>query len=187
TSFPSFTSLTSAHSSPPCPQAQPLHLSFRTTLEHHFPRNSFPSPGFLPVFGPEESSPARGGKTEVLSADNLKFSEARPLPRRVTMKSYLSRLTLGVASAALMLFSVGCGGGSSSSGGNPPPQQQTGTVNMLISDASTEDWATIGVKVISITLTPQGGGNDVTLYTAPSPAPTVNLLQLDQLSEILGN
>jgi len=60
-------------------------------------------------------------------------------------------------------------------------------VNLLISDASTEDWATIGVKVISITLTPQGGGNDVTLYTAPSPAPTVNLLQLDQLSEILGN
>ncbi|MGB8493664.1 MAG: DUF4382 domain-containing protein [Candidatus Acidiferrum sp.] len=103
------------------------------------------------------------------------------------MKSYFSRLTLGVASAALMLFSVGCGSYSGGGGGynNPPPQN--GTVNLLLSDASTEDWATIGVKVISITLTPQGGGSDVTLYTAPSPTPWINLLQLDQLSEILGN
>lgn len=103
------------------------------------------------------------------------------------MKSYFSRLTLGVASAALMLFSVGCGSGSSGGGGNPNPQPQNGTVNLLLSDASTEDWATIGVKVLSISLTPQGGGSDVTVYTAPSPAPYVNLLQLDQLSEIIGN
>jgi hypothetical protein len=104
------------------------------------------------------------------------------------MKSYVSRLTLGVPSAALMLFFVGCGSGSSGGGGgNPNPQPQNGTVNLLLSDASTEDWATIGVKVISISLTPQGGGSDVTLYTAPSPTPCINLLQLDQLSEILGN
>jgi hypothetical protein len=101
------------------------------------------------------------------------------------MKCYFSRLTLGMASVALMLFSVGCGSSSSSS--NPNPQPQNGTVNLLISDASTEDWATIGVKVLSISLTPQGGGSDVPLYTAPSPAPYVNLLQLDQLSEIIGN
>ena len=102
------------------------------------------------------------------------------------MKCYFSRLTLGMASVALMLFSVGCGSSSSSSS-NPNPQPQNGTVNLLISDASTEDWATIGVKVLSISLTPQGGGSDVPLYTAPSPAPYVNLLQLDQLSEIIGN
>ncbi len=58
---------------------------------------------------------------------------------------------------------------------------------MLISDASTEDWATIGVKVLSIALVPQGGGSNVTVYTAPSPAPTVNLAELDQIAEILGN
>ncbi len=104
------------------------------------------------------------------------------------MKSYFSRLTLGMASAALMLFSVGCGSSSPSSAGSGPiPGPQNGTVNLLISDASTEDWATIGVRVLSVTLTPQGGGNDVTLYTAPSPAPWINLLQLDQLSEIIGN
>ncbi len=104
------------------------------------------------------------------------------------MKSYFSRLTLGMASAALKIFAVGCGSGSpSSAGGGPIPGPQNGTVNLLLSDASTEDWATIGVKVISVTLTPQGGGNEVTLYTAPSPAPWINLLQLDQLSEIIGN
>jgi hypothetical protein len=57
----------------------------------------------------------------------------------------------------------------------------------MLSDASTEDWATIGVKVLSIALVPQGGGAHVVVYTAPSPAPMVNLVQLDQLAEILGN
>jgi len=102
------------------------------------------------------------------------------------MKSHLSRVVFGVFSAALMIFSMGCSSGSSSSS-NPPPPPQNGTVSMLISDAPTEDWATIGVKVLSISLTPQGGGSDITVYTAPNPAPYVNLLQLDQLNEILGN
>ena len=103
------------------------------------------------------------------------------------MKSSISRLTLGLASAALMLFSVGCGSSSSSTNTIPPPQAQNGTVNLLISDASTEDWATIGVRVLSVSLTPQGGGSDYTIYTAPNPAPFTNLLQLDQLSELIGN
>jgi hypothetical protein len=58
---------------------------------------------------------------------------------------------------------------------------------MIISDASAEDWATIGVKVLGIALIPQGGGANVTVYTAPDPAPFINLVQLDQLGEILGN
>jgi hypothetical protein len=29
---------------------------------------------------------------------------------------------------------------------------------------------------------PQGGGSDVTVYTAPATAPTVNLEQLDQIA-----
>lgn len=102
------------------------------------------------------------------------------------MKSYYSRLVLGVASAALMLFSMGCSSGSSNSS-NPAPEAQNGTVNVIIRDTSTEDWATIGVRVLSISLTPQGGGSDVNVYTAPNPPPYVNLLQLDQLDEILGN
>jgi hypothetical protein len=57
----------------------------------------------------------------------------------------------------------------------------------MVSDDSAEDWATIGVKVLSIALIPQGGGSAVTVYTAPTPAPVVNLEELDQLAEILGN
>jgi Domain of unknown function (DUF4382) len=106
------------------------------------------------------------------------------------MKSLYSRMVLGAASAGLMFYSMGCSSGSvnsSSGSGGSAPQAQNGTVSMIVSDAPTEDWATIGVKVLSIALAPQGGGSAVTVYTAPSPAPTINLLQLDQLSEILGN
>ena len=58
---------------------------------------------------------------------------------------------------------------------------------MLVSDDPAEDWAAVDVKVLSIALVPQGGGTPVTVYTATSPAPSVNLVQLDQLGEILGN
>jgi hypothetical protein len=81
-----------------------------------------------------------------------------------------------------------CGGGNAaSSSSNSQTAVQAGTVNMVLSDASTEDWALIGVKVLSVSLTPQGGGTPVTIYTAPSPAPSINLVQLDQLGEIIGN
>ena len=103
------------------------------------------------------------------------------------MRSVYSRMVLGAASAALMLFSMGCSSGSSPDPSSPTPQAQTGTVNLIVSDAPTEDWAVIGVKVLSIALTPQSGGSPVTVYTAPNPAPYINLLQLDQLNEILGN
>jgi len=53
-------------------------------------------------------------------------------------------------------------------------------------DGSTEDWATIGVKVVSISLTPQGGGSPLTVFTAPTPAPMINLVQLDQLGKFSG-
>src|ERR1017187_837140 len=104
------------------------------------------------------------------------------------MRSKLLHLVLGLAIAATPLLSIGCGGGStSSSGSTQTPGVQTGNVSMMISDASAEDWATIGVKILAISLVPQGGGSPVSVYTAPNPAPVINLAQLDQLSEILGN
>jgi Domain of unknown function (DUF4382) len=99
------------------------------------------------------------------------------------------RLLLGAAGLSLLALSLACSGGSSSTGTNtaPPP---SGTVAASFSDASSEDWAQIGVRVMGITLTPQGGGTPVTIYTAPStatePAPLLNLVQLDQLSELIG-
>ncbi|MGB7728750.1 MAG: DUF4382 domain-containing protein [Candidatus Acidiferrum sp.] len=104
------------------------------------------------------------------------------------MKCLYSRVMLGAAAAAVTLFSLGCSSGSSSTGSPVgPTAPQNGTVSLIVSDSPTEDWATIGVKVLSIALTPQGGGTPVTVYTAASSAPCINLLQLDQLNEILGN
>jgi len=97
----------------------------------------------------------------------------------------LSAGLLSAAVAAALL--AGCGGGSNGATTPMRPTAQTGTVSMLVSDASSEDWATIGVKVLSIELVPQGGGSHVTVYTAPAAAPMLNLAQLDQIAEILGS
>jgi hypothetical protein len=90
-------------------------------------------------------------------------------------------LSASVAAAVL----AACGGSGSGSAPTLSTPQST-NIPLVLSDASTEDWATIGVKVLSIALVPQGGGN-VVVYTAPSPAPMINLAQLDQIGEILGN
>jgi hypothetical protein len=107
------------------------------------------------------------------------------------MRSTLFRIISGVIVFAAPCFLAACGGAGSTSStpgtGSQTPAVQNGTVNMMVSDASTEDWATIGVKILSISLVPQGGGAPVNVYTAPNPAPIVNLVQLDQLAEILGN
>jgi len=96
------------------------------------------------------------------------------------------RLILGFIMAAVPVFLVGCGSGSGTSISGLGTQD--GSVNLMVSDASTEDWSTIGVKILSISLIPQGGGSSVSVYTAAeSSAPMINLAQLDQLGEILGN
>jgi hypothetical protein len=100
----------------------------------------------------------------------------------VSNKSRL--LTISIASAVL----AACGGGGG--GGNMntiPPSQQNSTVSMLVSDASTEDWSTIGVEILSVALVPQGGGANVTVYSAPTPVPMTNLAQLDSIADILGS
>ena len=89
----------------------------------------------------------------------------------------------------MMVLSTGCGSANSATTPTPTqtptPTPQNGTVSVIVTDASTDDRATIGVRVLSIALTPQGGGTPVTVYAAPNP--TINLLQLDQLGEVLGN
>lgn len=81
-----------------------------------------------------------------------------------------------------------CGGASSSAPTVLPSQQrESAPMALLVSDASSGDWATIGVKILAIALEPQGGGSAVTVYTAPATPPMLNLEQLDQISELLGN
>jgi hypothetical protein len=99
-----------------------------------------------------------------------------------------------VACGALAIAVAACGGGgnsdmssmsASSSGSNSTTQ--SGNVPLVVSDASSDDWALVGVQVLSIALVPQDGGANVTVFTASSPAPYLNLEQLDDLGEILGN
>lgn len=94
---------------------------------------------------------------------------------------------VGVAAALL----AACGGSGSSGGSiaaaNAAAAPQAVKVPLLISDASSDDWATIGIKVLSIALVPQAGGGNVTVYSAPNPAPVVNLIALDRIGELLGN
>ena len=95
---------------------------------------------------------------------------------------------LTCAGLSILAFSLACGSGPNSSlPPTPAPASNNGHVAMSLSDASTEDWAVIGVKVLSITLTPTGGGTATTIFTAPATPAMVNLVQLDQLSEVLGS
>jgi hypothetical protein len=82
-----------------------------------------------------------------------------------------------------------CGGGGSSmdSSNNNPPPTQTANMKLIVSDASSEDWATVGVKILSVALLPQDGSAPVAVYTAPNPVPVTNLVELDDLGDIIGN
>ena len=80
------------------------------------------------------------------------------------MNRRVSRLMLGLVITAIPLFTIGCG----STNNNPGHNNRTGSVNTMMSDASTEDWATIGVKVLSISLTPAAAGALVA-YHRPDP------------------
>ncbi len=86
---------------------------------------------------------------------------------------------------ALTAGLAACGGGDGSA--SSMMATSYGSVPVMISDASSEDWAMIGVRVQSIALLPQGGGSAVTVWTAPAGSTYVNLEQLDQIGELLGN
>jgi hypothetical protein len=98
------------------------------------------------------------------------------MQRNLIRAAVCGTLTAGLAA---------CGGGDGSSASTVATSY--GSVPVMISDASSEDWAMIGVRVQSIALLPQGGGSAVTVWTAPAGATYVNLEQLDQIGELLGN
>jgi len=108
-----------------------------------------------------------------------------------TLSTMLRSTACAAVTSAMALALVACGGGgsdtsmmTSSSGG---ATMQTGRVPLIVSDASSDDWALVGVRLISVALVPQGGGSNVTVFTASADAPYLNLEQLDNLGEILGN
>jgi hypothetical protein len=105
------------------------------------------------------------------------------MQRNMLRRALCCALVTGLAASF-----TGCGGGGDTGSTSPNPSSMpAGTMSLMVSDASSDDWATIGVRVLSIALVPQGRGDPVTVWNAPAPAPFVNLEQLDQLGEILGN
>jgi Domain of unknown function (DUF4382) len=107
------------------------------------------------------------------------------MQRIMLRRAIHSAVVMGLA--ALAACGGGGSGGSGDSTSSMPPPQSMAAMPLMLSDASSDDWACVGVRVLSIALIPQGGGSNVTVYTAASPAPYVNLEQLDQLAELLGN
>jgi hypothetical protein len=102
----------------------------------------------------------------------------------------MNRKLLRAAVYAALISSLSACGGGGSSGMDPTsntPPTQTNSMPVLIGDASSDDWATVGVRILSIALIPQGGGTPVTVYTGGTTAPMVNLEELDQIGELLGN
>jgi hypothetical protein len=97
-----------------------------------------------------------------------------------------TRLIHAAVCGALAASLAACGGGSSGSSASSTATS-FGSVPVVVSDASSEDWATIGVQVQSIALLPQGGGSAITVWTAPAGTTYINLEQLDQIGELLGN
>jgi len=96
--------------------------------------------------------------------------------------SHASQLLRAAIGATLVASLAACGGG----GGGASSTTAVGiahSVPLLIRDAADQDWASVGVKVLSITLTQQGGGT-VSVYAPTTPA-AVNLAQLDQVSDLL--
>jgi uncharacterized protein DUF4382 len=107
----------------------------------------------------------------------------RIMLRRAIHSAVLAGLTAGVAACG----GGGGGGSANTTSAMPPPAQAMATMPLTLTDASSDDWACVGVRILSIALIPQGGGSAVNVYTAPTPAPYVNVELLDQLGEILGN
>jgi Domain of unknown function (DUF4382) len=103
------------------------------------------------------------------------------------MKLTMLRYAICAALAATVAACGGGGGSDLSSMSSSGATTQSASMPLVVSDASSDDWALVGVKILSIALVPQGGGDNVTVFTAASSAPYLNLEQLDNIGEILGN
>ena len=100
------------------------------------------------------------------------------------MNSRTTRVRVGLL-AIIPLLLMGCSGNNSTSS-NTPSSSSSGQMSTMISDTPTNDWAEVGVKVLSIALKPKGGGTPVVVYN-PNPAAMINLIELDQIAEILNS
>jgi hypothetical protein len=104
------------------------------------------------------------------------------MERIMLRRALLSALVTGLTA----VLSACGGGGSASSGNSSPPPPQTANLQLLVSDAASDDWATIGVQLQSVALVPSDGSGNVTIWTASTATP-LNLVELDNLADIIGS
>jgi hypothetical protein len=106
------------------------------------------------------------------------------------MKNHsLLRALRGALGGALIVSLAACGGGGSdmsSSTSTSSTTPSSAQMSVMMSDASTDDWSLIGVKIQSIALVAQSGAMAVSVYSPAQPV-MVNLVQLDNIRDILGN
>ena len=95
--------------------------------------------------------------------------------------------SLASTSVASNTNAVDTTGAASSSAGTTPvvtPPTPGPTPLVLTADAASRDWAQVAIRVLNVTLTPQGG-NPVSIYTASPSTPAINLEQLDHIGQLL--
>jgi len=100
-----------------------------------------------------------------------------------------SHLTiLAIASVSSLALILACGGHGTDT---PTGSATTGTapVSFLVTDAPTDSWSNIGVIIRKAVLIPVGGkvSDGVTVYDGTGDAVTLNLVDLDELTELLGS
>jgi hypothetical protein len=108
------------------------------------------------------------------------------MQRIMSWRAVCSALVIGLT-ASLGACSGGGGGSSAGSGASSAATAQNANMHLLVSDASSDDWATIGVQLLSVALIPQGGGSNVTVWSAGATPVPFNLVQLDNLSDVIGS
>jgi hypothetical protein len=104
-----------------------------------------------------------------------------------TASSVPSSVSASAASAPTAPGTADTAGTTGSSNGSTPAPATNSQVSVplvLSSDAS-RNWAKASVRILGVSLTAQGGGTPVTIYTAPAGAPAVNLEQLDHINQLL--
>lgn len=96
------------------------------------------------------------------------------------------RLALGLGALTPLALVLACSGGTGTATG-APPVQNAGSVGMVLTDAPTDTWSNIGVVIRKVELVPQGGSLEaaVQIYDGATDGAQVNLVHLDDLSELL--
>ena len=107
---------------------------------------------------------------------------------RPTFRSLLPHALVLGALTPMAMF-VACGGGSSTPAPIAPAAPTAGSVGMVVTDAPTDQWSQIGVIVRKVALIPVGGtlSDAVTIYDGSTDGAAINLVQLDELSELLAS